>query len=116
MLGRNAIVAQLCIIGTITKREASVQSQWVNCNPFAFTRIWASPTFGPWITVSRDGPAALNLDWNEYSANPPFSLSGQIIVLTPNPTLVLGQVIVGPPSPYVELWIKPTIAGRYRAT
>lgn len=91
-------------------------AQWTACSPFAFTRIWASPSFGPFITIWQDRPVPVTVTWNEYSANPPFSFSGAIIMPTPRPNNPIGLIIVGPPSPYVEIWIKPNVGGNFRAT
>jgi hypothetical protein len=85
-------------------------AQWISCPSNTFTRIWASPTFGPWLTVWTRGSGTVNVSWNEYSANPPFSISGSTNV---GPT---GTVGVGPPSPWVELWIMPAVSGDFRAT
>ena len=85
-------------------------AQWTFCAANTYTRIWASPTFGPWLTVWAQAPGTVNVAWNEYSANPPFSLSGNVAV---GPT---GRVGVGPPSPWVELWIKPAASGNFRAS
>jgi hypothetical protein len=86
-------------------------ASWISCPSGKYTRIWSSPTFGPTIAVWNNAGVNISLAWNEYSANPPFNLSGSTVV-GPAPV----PIFVGPPSPYVELWIKPSVSGVFRAS
>lgn len=82
----------------------------VTCPGGRNTRIFAGPTFGPTLAVWMVGPSgpydptSASLGWTEYNVNPPWSLSGRFTVN--NGSYVL--VFVGPPSPYVELWVVPS--------
>ncbi len=84
---------------------------WIYCPANSRTRIWSSPTFGPTIAVHSQSGANEQVAWVQYNANPPFSLSGNI---TTGPAPI--PIFVGPPSPYVELWITSTFGGNFRAT
>jgi hypothetical protein len=86
-----------------------MSTTWVSCSTGGFTRVYqsASPFGFVYLWAQSGGPVPVT--YREYSSSPPFFLESSITVTTKT-TLVVG------PTPYIELWIKPTRSGFFRVT
>jgi hypothetical protein len=81
---------------------------WVSCPAGAWTRIAQTPAPFGFVYVSTNS-GVVGTRYREYSAALPFYLenSAQFGSFTP---LVVG------PTPYVELWVNPSVSTLMRVT
>jgi hypothetical protein len=77
-------------------------SQYVYCEPTAWTALYNAPSFGFMYLWHRPGDGLVTVEWRRFGSDPPFYASGTVYNLS-------GQTTVwhGVPTAFVRLEVRP---------